>query len=110
MGDVIALCESSQPPAGADGIAGRNEWFPCSEPWSHAQVIAIYRNGVGNDELPSHEKKDMNLEVFASEVTVRIRWFNRISEALIEARAADKTKTAERLQKNGERFRSYRGE
>ena len=94
VGDVIAVpCESSQPPAGTDGIAGRNEWFPCSEPWSHAQAIAIYRNGVGNDELLSHEKKDVNLEGSSR-----------------RGSGSRQDKDGGEITKNGEQFRSYRGE
>ena len=100
VGDIVAVpCESSQPPVGVDRISRRNEWYPYSKPWSHAQVIAIYRNDVNKSDL-ANEKELTHL--FAPEIRLRIRWFNRISEAINVAMASNKMSKLERLQKMAE--------
>jgi hypothetical protein len=97
VGDVVAVpCDLSLPPCGLDNISGRDQWYPYSKPWSHAQVIAIYRNGVTRNDLVNEQELT---PVFASEVHVRIRWLNRISEAISEAEEAKDEKKIERLQK-----------
>lgn len=106
VGDVIAVpCNSSKPPCGVDRVIGRDKWYPYSQPWSHAQVIAIYRNDVSRTDITNEPELS---SVFASEVLVRVRWLNRISEAISETTeeakvarlqkiADDPSRTAERL-------------
>jgi hypothetical protein len=97
VGDVVAVsCDASQGPIEKNRIAGRDEWYPYSQPWSHGQVVAIYRTDVSKSDLV--DEKDLT-SVFASEVQVRIRWFDRISEALSEARCTNEEKKIEKLQK-----------
>jgi hypothetical protein len=81
VGDIVAVpCDSSEPPIGRDEIKGKEEWYPYDHAWSHAQVLAIYREV----ENKWKTKEDEETLVFASQVQVRIRWFNRISEAIAE--------------------------
>ena len=100
VGDVIAVpCESSQPSMGVDNISGRNKWYPYFQPWSHAQVIAIYRT-VKKSDLSN--QKEMN-SLFASEVQLRIRWFNRLSEAMSETIDAKKLEKLQKMAEDADR-------
>eukprot|EP00804_Cyclotella_cryptica_P014250 CCRYP_005654-RA/>CCRYP_005654-RA protein AED:0.12 eAED:0.12 QI:84/1/1/1/0.8/0.66/6/2772/1335 len=104
VGDLVAVpCEESEPPIGVDRIPGRDKWYPYCQPWSPAQVTAIYR--VGAPQSDSYQ--DLNPR-FASEVQVRIRWFYRVSEAMsatketkkrdqLKAISVDKNRTAEEI-------------
>ncbi|KAL7548090.1 hypothetical protein ACHAWF_011377 [Thalassiosira exigua] len=96
VGDVVAVhCEGCTPATGADAIPGRDEWHPYSVPWSQGQVLAIYRSFDEDDAIL--EESDFP----SSSLKLEIRWFPRVSEALLEARdktKADKNKKAlERL-------------
>jgi origin recognition complex subunit 1 len=77
VGDIVAVyCDDdSEPPSGLDDFAGRHKWYPYNLPWSHAQIIAIYRKNVVKEE----EEQD-SVSVDASLIQCQIRWFLRVPE------------------------------
>lgn len=102
VGDVVAVpCNSSKPPCGEDKVVDRDKWYPYSQPWSHAQVIAIYRNGVSKSGLV--KEKDLK-PVLASDVQVRIRWLNRLSEAISELEDEKKIARLQKIAENRNRI------
>ena len=78
VGDIIAVpCDESTPPSGVDVIHGRDKWYPYRVPWSHCEVTAIFRT-VDKNDLFGETKS-----VAATSLSCQIRWFPRISEALV---------------------------
>lgn len=95
VGDIIAVPRtSSQPPCGVDDVDGRHNWYPYCQPWSHAQVVAIYKEDINKSDSPDEPELASD---FASEVKLRVRWLDRISEAFSEAEETEDGEKIARL-------------
>ena len=101
VGDVIAVHSESTPPSGTDDIQGRDKWYPYRVPWSHAQVISIYRATVAKSDTLHNER----VSVGAESITVELRWFPRVSEAMKEGHEKKAVlKMLEQISDDGDRM------
>jgi hypothetical protein len=88
VGDIVAVhCDESTPASDVDAISGRDTWYPYRVPWSHCQVIAIFKD---IHKKPLSPMSSASESIPASSLYCEIRWFPRLSEA--QAECQDKPK------------------